>query len=106
VQRLNSESQACAVLETSTAHFHLLTISPEMWSSTFLDSAGRPSFNALQNFETATLVYYVFDVMILAGKDVMNEPLSARPTCCKRGCWQSWANRSANRPNWMPACRI
>jgi DNA ligase D-like protein (predicted ligase) len=43
-----------------------------------LDSAGRPSFNALQNYETATLIYYVFDVMILAGKDVMDEPLSVR----------------------------
>ncbi|MGA3241969.1 MAG: hypothetical protein ABSG03_37420 [Bryobacteraceae bacterium] len=36
------------------------------------------SFNALQNHETASLIYYVFDVMILAGKDVMNEPLSVR----------------------------
>jgi ATP-dependent DNA ligase len=43
-----------------------------------LDSESRPSFNALQNYETATLIYYVFDVMILAGKDVMNEPLSVR----------------------------
>ena len=40
--------------------------------------SGRPSFNALQNYETATLIYYVFDVMILAGKDVMNEPLGVR----------------------------
>jgi hypothetical protein len=39
---------------------------------------GRPSFNALQNCETATLIYYVFDEMILAGKDVMNEPLGVR----------------------------
>jgi ATP dependent DNA ligase domain len=43
-----------------------------------LDHSGRPSFNALQNYETATLIYYVFDVMVLAGKDVMNEPLSVR----------------------------
>jgi ATP-dependent DNA ligase len=43
-----------------------------------LDSAGRRSFNALQSYETATLIYYGFDVMILAGKDVMNEPLSVR----------------------------
>jgi ATP-dependent DNA ligase len=28
------------------------------------------SFNALQNYETASLIYCVFDVMILAGKDV------------------------------------
>ena len=37
-----------------------------------LDDSGRP----LQNYSTgsATLVYYAFDVMILAGKDVMSEP--------------------------------
>ena len=41
--------------------------------------SGRPSFSALQNGSaTAPLIYYVFDVMILAGKDVMNEPLSVR----------------------------
>src|ERR1700674_1190557 len=63
-----------------TAHNRLLTISPEMWSSTFLDESGRPSFNALQNHgsSAASLVYYAFDVMILAGKDVMNEPLTVR----------------------------
>jgi len=50
-----------------------------MWSSTFLDESGRPSFNALQNHgATEGLVYYVFDVIILAGKDVMDEPLTVR----------------------------
>jgi DNA ligase D-like protein (predicted ligase) len=44
-----------------------------------LDESGRPSFGALQNGSaTAPLIYYVFDVMILAGKDVMNEPLTVR----------------------------
>jgi len=44
-----------------------------------LDELGRPSFSALQNHaSTASLLYYVFDVMILAGRDVMNEPLSVR----------------------------
>ena len=43
-----------------------------------LDQAGRPSFSALQNHAAASLIYYAFDVMIVAGKDVMNEPLSAR----------------------------
>lgn len=45
-----------------------------------LDASGRPSFNALQNFGSGgtSLVYYVFDLMILAGKDVMNEPTSVR----------------------------
>jgi bifunctional non-homologous end joining protein LigD len=44
-----------------------------------LDEAGRPSFSALQNGSAhATIVYYVFDVMILGGRDVMGEPLQAR----------------------------
>ncbi len=35
-----------------------------------LDEAGRPSFNALQNSAAgATIVYYVFDVMVLGGRD-------------------------------------
>ena len=45
-----------------------------------LDEDGRPSFNALQNFGSgsAAVVYYVFDVMILGGRDVMREPLDIR----------------------------
>jgi DNA ligase D-like protein (predicted ligase) len=44
------------------------------------DQEGRPSFNALQNYGSspAPVVYYVFDVMVLAGQDVMREPLSKR----------------------------
>jgi ATP dependent DNA ligase domain len=45
-----------------------------------LDESGRPSFNALQNVGSSktTLVYYVFDVLVLAGKNVMTEELSTR----------------------------
>src|SRR5262245_35401404 len=45
-----------------------------------LDEKGRPSFNALQNYDPAAarVVYYVFDVMILAGRDVMAQTLDAR----------------------------
>ncbi|MGP8245656.1 MAG: hypothetical protein ACLQVN_14200 [Bryobacteraceae bacterium] len=44
-----------------------------------LDAEGRPSFNALQNFGSgASVVYYVFDVLVLGGRDVMSEPLTAR----------------------------
>jgi bifunctional non-homologous end joining protein LigD len=45
-----------------------------------LDHAGRPSFNVLQNFgsSVAPIFYYVFDVMILGGRELMDEPLSAR----------------------------
>src|SRR6266404_2965816 len=41
-----------------------------------MDQAGRPSFNALQNFGSAAtkLVYYVFDVMVLAGEDLQSRP--------------------------------
>lgn len=44
------------------------------------DEEGRPSFNALQNngSTTAPVAYYVFDVMVLAGKDVRHEPLHKR----------------------------
>ena len=44
------------------------------------DQQGRPSFNALQNFGSAPapVVYYVFDIMVLAGHNVMREPLEKR----------------------------
>jgi bifunctional non-homologous end joining protein LigD len=45
-----------------------------------LDESGRPSFNILQNdgSSKAPILYYVFDVLVLAGRDVMGMPLSAR----------------------------
>jgi bifunctional non-homologous end joining protein LigD len=45
-----------------------------------LDPSGRPSFNILQNFgsSSAPIVFYVFDVMVLAGRDLMRTPLHAR----------------------------
>jgi DNA ligase D-like protein (predicted ligase) len=45
-----------------------------------LDETGRPSFNLLQNYATSeyTLVFYAFDVPILAGKNLMREPLKVR----------------------------
>jgi bifunctional non-homologous end joining protein LigD len=45
-----------------------------------LDESGRPSFGALQNTGSSTgvFVYYVFDVMVMAGRDVMVETLEAR----------------------------
>ena len=50
-----------------------------------LDENGRPSFNLLQNYSSggAQIVYYVFDVLVLAGRDVMREPLDARRTLCE-----------------------
>jgi ATP-dependent DNA ligase len=51
-----------------------------MWSSTFLDEDGRPSFNTLQNYGSAgaRLHFFIFDVLILKGKDVMGDPLMQR----------------------------
>ena len=50
-----------------------------------LDENGRPSFYALQNFAgSTTVLYYVFDVMVLAGRDVKAEPLDARRTLLER----------------------
>jgi bifunctional non-homologous end joining protein LigD len=49
-----------------------------------IDETGKPSFNLLQNYgqremaPKASLLYYVFDVLILDGSDVMHEPLSRR----------------------------
>src|SRR4051812_24063102 len=45
-----------------------------------LDEAGRPSFSLLQNHGSAKalIVYYAFDVLVLAGRSVMAEPLSVR----------------------------
>ena len=44
-----------------------------------MDAEGRPSFNARQHYVVGTpLIYFVFDVMVLAGRDVMREPLETR----------------------------
>jgi len=45
-----------------------------------LDPSGRPSFNALQNFASSTqpIYFYVFDLLMLAGRDVRSLPLIER----------------------------
>src|SRR3982750_4780584 len=51
-----------------------------------LDDDGRPSFNILQNYGSskAPVLYFVFDVMILASRDVMKEPLEVRRDLLER----------------------
>src|SRR5581483_11792117 len=41
---------------------------------------GRPSFNALQNYGSsrAPVLYYVFDLPMLSGRDITTEPLHLR----------------------------
>jgi bifunctional non-homologous end joining protein LigD len=45
-----------------------------------LDSEGRPSFNLLQNYgsSAAPLHFFVFDLLVFRGDDVMSEPLVKR----------------------------
>jgi DNA ligase D-like protein (predicted ligase) len=45
-----------------------------------LDEEGRPSFNTLQNFGSAgaPLHFFIFDLLILEGRDVMSEPVTKR----------------------------
>ena len=47
-----------------------------------LDAEGRPSFNVLQNYGSAAapVIFFVFDLLVLAGNDVMGEPLAQRQT--------------------------
>jgi ATP-dependent DNA ligase len=50
-----------------------------------LDESGWPSFNALQNSSaTAQFFCYVFDVLVLASRNVKTEPLSARRELLRR----------------------
>src|SRR5262249_40967061 len=51
-----------------------------------LDEDGRPSFNALQNHNSAgtSVFYYIFDVMVRAGRDVRAEALETRRDLLER----------------------
>ena len=50
------------------------------------DELGRPSFNILQNYgaSKAPILYYVFDLMVLSGNDVMGESLESRRALLER----------------------
>ena len=45
-----------------------------------IDATGRPSFNDLPNHQTssASLFYYLFDLLIYRGKDLRQRPLKER----------------------------
>jgi ATP-dependent DNA ligase len=46
-----------------------------------LDPGGKPSFNLLQNYGSAgsPLHFFIFDLLVLKGKDVMAEPIRYSP---------------------------
>ena len=74
-----------------------------------LDQEGRPSFNLLHNHGSSgvRLIFYVFDLLMLSGRDVMNEPLrrgaasSLKPECC-----QSSRSRCVTHRSWKRRCVI
>src|SRR5439155_6290586 len=45
-----------------------------------LNAAGQPSFNLLQNYQTAaqTIVFYAFDLLMVNGQNLMDRPLEER----------------------------
>jgi ATP-dependent DNA ligase len=45
-----------------------------------LNAEGQPSFSLLQNYQTAaqSIVYYTFDLLMLGGKTIMDQPLDER----------------------------
>jgi bifunctional non-homologous end joining protein LigD len=51
-----------------------------------LDDSGRPSFSALQDYASSKvpIVYYVFDVLMVSGRNVMSEPASVRRDLLRR----------------------
>jgi DNA ligase D-like protein (predicted ligase) len=51
-----------------------------------LDESGRPSFNALQNYGSSgiAIFYYVFDLLVLKGQNLMSEQLSKRRDLLRR----------------------
>ncbi len=71
------------------------------------DDDGRPSFYALQNHGSAAapVIYYVFDVILLAGRDLMREPLKSGASSSNRRCCRSCRSRSGTRLRSMPLSR-
>ena len=67
-----------------------------------LDEDGRPSFNTLQNYGSAgaPLHFYIFDLLMLEGRDVMREPLVKRRL---RRCDLASPVNSSARPTGLRA---
>jgi len=51
-----------------------------------LNAEGKPSFNLLQNYGSSKgpLVFFIFDVLVLSGRDVMTETLDERRTLLEK----------------------
>lgn len=70
------------------------------------DETGRPSFNALQNYASieTTIVYYVFDLLVLAGRDLRGDTLDSRRALLERACCQSSRSPCSTSRTWTRAC--
>jgi ATP-dependent DNA ligase len=67
-----------------------------------LDEAGRPSFNRLQNYGSAgaPLHFFIFDLLVLQGRDIMAQPLMRRRQLIESMFCRSWLT-----PFGIPASR-
>jgi bifunctional non-homologous end joining protein LigD len=70
-----------------------------------LDETGRPSFSALQNYGSARvrIVYYVFDVLILSGRNIMPEHLPRAAICYGVAFFRRSTNLSETVQPWTVA---
>jgi ATP-dependent DNA ligase len=73
-----------------------------------LNDAGRASFNALQNHRAVTgqVFFYVFDIMVAAGEDLMALPWRHGGRSCDAMSCPGLLIQFANPQCWRPACRI
>ena len=69
-----------------------------------LDPGGKPSFNLLQNSAAgADLKFFIFDLLILKGKDVMGEPLTKRRELLEKHVFPKMQEPTAFRRYWKRA---
>jgi hypothetical protein len=68
-----------------------------------LNTAGQPSFNLLQNYQTRaqTIVFYAFDLLMLSGQTVMDRPWRSAATCYSVGSCVVCAGRFVFRRRSM-----
>lgn len=69
------------MLASASSHYRSLTISRKMCSCTFIDGAGRPSFQALQHraaHSGHTVAFYAFDLLYLDSENLEGRPLKER----------------------------
>ena len=72
------------------------------------DESGRPSFNRLQNWANSEqpIYFYVFDLLMLKGRDIRAGELEARRLLLMKRCFPCSASRSASRRRSMASWLI